>query len=420
MNFKFIVNDDLLRTENEISMYSGNMNTYTFELQFSEKWSGFAKFAVFIKNMTAYNVVINGNLVVVPAEILEMAGEVLFGVFGNSDGDEVLRLSTNMLSFNIERGSYINGDAPIPPSADVWEQLVIKTVPKIGENGNWNVYDMSSQAYIDTGVVADTSRITYTKDEIDAVIANKQDRDFILEAVIDESGNAALTFDKDIYGTRGEVFDVTRQMSAEGRNVWLRITSGLLSAWMDMEINGHKIIPLTSCMSDELTFRGALFNSATGNTYVSVWLDADGGISFDLQDTGERMVDKVGDLPDTFPSTAAVYEAIRGDVITEIANNLLVLEDRQDAQLGVLSEIMLGLPMFRRDNLLRRYTSSFSFISGDEASVIKDWEGLVWKGDDVDSDGVFTPQANTMYEVSVKCVGKTNGNPVFVARVGAV
>ena len=106
----------------------------------------------------------------------------------------------------------------------------------------------------------------------------------------------------------------------------------------------------------------------------------------------------------------------RANVITQIDDTTLVLENKQDAQLGELTELILTMP----DAIESTYQSNFSFVTGDEAPVITDWAGLIRKGDDVDGDGVFTPQVNTMYEVNVKCIGKTNEKPVIVARVGAV
>ena len=43
-----------------------------------------------------------------------------------------------------------------------------------------------------------------------------------------------------------------------------------------------------------------------------------------------------------------------------------------------------------------------------------------WCGDDCDENGVFTPQANTHYEISFKRVGTdSDNNPIIIARVGA-
>lgn len=52
--------------------------------------------------------------------------------------------------------------------------------------------------------------------------------------------------------------------------------------------------------------------------------------------------------------------------------------------------------------------------------VYEDELGTKYFGDDCDENGVFTPQANTHYEISFKRVGNdTSGNPLIIARVGA-
>ena len=68
------------------------------------------------------------------------------------------------------------------------------------------------------------------------------------------------------------------------------------------------------------------------------------------------------------------------------------------------------------------YQSYISFKSGATATTItiSTFDGtLKFKGDDC-ANGIFTPAANTVYEVALKCVGMdSNNKPYIVARVGA-
>ena len=68
------------------------------------------------------------------------------------------------------------------------------------------------------------------------------------------------------------------------------------------------------------------------------------------------------------------------------------------------------------------YQSYISFKSGATATTItiSTFDGtLKFKGDDC-TNGIFTPAANTVYEVALKCIGMdSNNKPYIVARVGA-
>ena len=68
------------------------------------------------------------------------------------------------------------------------------------------------------------------------------------------------------------------------------------------------------------------------------------------------------------------------------------------------------------------YQSYISFKSGATATTItiSTFDGtLKFKGDDC-ANGIFTPAANTVYEVALKCIGMdSNNKPYIVARVGA-
>jgi hypothetical protein len=109
----------------------------------------------------------------------------------------------------------------------------------------------------------------------------------------------------------------------------------------------------------------------------------------------------------------ALDRKIKPDVITSINGTTLYLYDNQDAQLGEIASLVLAMP----ENVEATYYSSFNFKSGEEPTVLSySSTPIIWCGDDCDSDGVFVPEANTVYEVSIKNLG-TNG---IVARVGVV
>lgn len=114
---------------------------------------------------------------------------------------------------------------------------------------------------------------------------------------------------------------------------------------------------------------------------------------------------------------ANAINALSPTIITSVNNNTLVLANNQEARLGMLSTLILSIP----DNITALYESEFSFNSGTTATTLTyPATPVTWRGDDCDEEGLFAPEANTNYEVSIKCMGfNADGTPIVLARVGA-
>ena len=111
-------------------------------------------------------------------------------------------------------------------------------------------------------------------------------------------------------------------------------------------------------------------------------------------------------------------------VIPEGAVGNIMLSDNTECLLngaaGASTAITLTLPAI---DAAKGYNSYFVFSSGATPTTITLsalFDGtLKFKGDDC-ANGIFTPAANTVYEVALKCVGTdSNNKPYIVARVGA-
>ncbi len=109
-------------------------------------------------------------------------------------------------------------------------------------------------------------------------------------------------------------------------------------------------------------------------------------------------------------------------VIPEGAAGNITLSDNTEYLLngaaGASTAITLTLPAI---DATKGYSSYFVFKSGETAATLTvSFDGtLVFKGDDC-ANGTFTPAANTVYEVALKCIGMdSNNKPYIVARVGA-
>lgn len=109
-----------------------------------------------------------------------------------------------------------------------------------------------------------------------------------------------------------------------------------------------------------------------------------------------------------------------------LSGDILVLENGLNARLGNYSDLTtLTLQMPEDVDFTSRYTmynSSFTLHCGDiPPTLIYAGAPIRWAGDDVSYDGIFTPQANTIYEVWVTFVDiDKEGNPIISARVGIV
>lgn len=149
------------------------------------------------------------------------------------------------------------------------------------------------------------------------------------------------------------------------------------------------------------------------NMCITRWGD------FDFDDNEEYIVEKWYEWEDMFATTEVVNnKANKTTISTSISNNTLVLNHNKEARLGERTSLILSMP----NTIDERYESYFTFISGAIATNLSyEADTIKWSGDDVDSEGEFTPEPNTIYEVAVKYLGNdVEGNPIISARVGVV
>lgn len=91
---------------------------------FSQDWNGLVKTAQFSQNGTTYSVAITDDMCLLPAEIGE--GEFDISVFGQLPG-KTLRITTLSVRANMKKSGFVpDGQTPIPPTADLYSQLIEK------------------------------------------------------------------------------------------------------------------------------------------------------------------------------------------------------------------------------------------------------------------------------------------------------
>ncbi len=153
MNYSFTTEKEILKADTEVILYSGNVATYTFTFRFDTHWDGLSGIAVFTKGGVTYNVVIDNDMLVVPHEILETAGMCQFGIYAVTKDDNAKRISSCRLLFEVKPGAYTNGEAPKPPTPDVWESLFRRSIPTI-KDGFWHIYNPLTESFESTGISA--------------------------------------------------------------------------------------------------------------------------------------------------------------------------------------------------------------------------------------------------------------------------
>lgn len=150
MIFEFTINNDYLKSAEVSAGNSGSKNVYTCQFEIDGEYRSFIWFCVFRSEENTYLQKLIDGTCMIPYEILKSSGSIQIGCYA-TDTDGSKRVSTNWVNLYINEGAYCNATAPEVPTADVWETLVSKTVPVIGDNGNWFLYDLTAEKYVDSG-----------------------------------------------------------------------------------------------------------------------------------------------------------------------------------------------------------------------------------------------------------------------------
>lgn len=155
MEFSFVINNTRLSSKENKIPYTGNVNSYQCLFDIHSDIEGLAWFCVFAVDDDCYVQPIIDNACYIPHEVLVSENKIKLGCYAtNLSQDDYKRVSTNWLYFKSLAGAYTEGTTPDIPEPDVWETLVLKSVPKIGDNGNWYVFNIEKGEYVDTGVKA--------------------------------------------------------------------------------------------------------------------------------------------------------------------------------------------------------------------------------------------------------------------------
>ena len=166
VEFSFKIKNDRIMQGEDLSGNTGNVNVYKCIFDIECEFPDLMWFCVFKQDDSVYRQLIEDGSCIIPYEVLTNPLPVYIGCYGTTAYEEIKRVSTNLIQFDVRPGAYSESTAPEVPEPDVWETLVGRAVPIIGENGNWFLYDLKQNKYIDTGYPSRGEGSALTKEEL--------------------------------------------------------------------------------------------------------------------------------------------------------------------------------------------------------------------------------------------------------------
>lgn len=122
MSVKFVVQgQNLYRFSKEPILADKSVEFVELEFTFSSEWDGTSKTAQFIQDDKVYSQVLNDNRCYLPQELNE--GSFYLSVFGYKGSK---RATARKLQMSLEDSGFSQGDVPIPPTPDLYAQLLVK------------------------------------------------------------------------------------------------------------------------------------------------------------------------------------------------------------------------------------------------------------------------------------------------------
>ena len=197
---------NLLRITNKIealgiwdSIPSDSINSVVIEFEFAEDWKNLLCVAQFTQGEKTYNVVIENNRCVLPTEL--KIGNVMLSVFGTKTDGTPFRETSIPFCFEIyDAGFTSTAETPIPPTPDLYEQLIDKFSKDVVNslNGKTGKVDIVADEGIsvddtETGKIKIKSTATITidpemSDTSENPVQNKVVKGYV-DSKIDETAN---------------------------------------------------------------------------------------------------------------------------------------------------------------------------------------------------------------------------------------
>ena len=141
---------------------AGSVGVFKAEFAFDEVWDGLTKTAVFITRKITRSMLLDVNdECIIPWEVLEHPADLYIGCVGV---DENKIITTNPAGpISITLGVDPSADPGAVPTPTEMQQIIAlfntaasaavsaARQPYVGVNGNWYIYDIATEAYVDSG-----------------------------------------------------------------------------------------------------------------------------------------------------------------------------------------------------------------------------------------------------------------------------
>ena len=208
-----------------------HINANTVHWEFCERWDGMVITAQFTQSGKTYDVLVDEvtKTTTLPNELV--AGEVDISAFGEHPVSGV-RITTIPVKKKIDKSGFVgDGETPIPPTPDLYAQLLEKVnktaIPHIGANGNWWFDDW------DSGVAA-TAEVDAARqaavNEINRAAANQMlEIDNKFQNTMKDIPETYTELDADVKSLKDTKADAIRDTSAKAVAHELHAQSGPMS-----------------------------------------------------------------------------------------------------------------------------------------------------------------------------------------------
>ncbi len=153
---EFEVNNQIIVRKDEFSVVADSKNYLKAHFKLSAEWQGDV-IALFGYERRVFQVLLDeNNSCSVPFEVIKTPS---FSVSLACGTEELV--TANVLNVNVEASGFAEGEEPLEPTPDLWQQYIAKmqdnienALPYIGDNGHWFLYNAEIEDYEDTGILA--------------------------------------------------------------------------------------------------------------------------------------------------------------------------------------------------------------------------------------------------------------------------
>ncbi len=153
---EFEVKNQIIERKDSFSVVADSKNYLKAHFELSEEWQGDVVALFGYAGRVVQVLLDEDNSCIVPFEVIKTP---CFSVSLVCGTEEIV--TANVLNVNVEASGFAEGEESQEPTPDLWQQYMAKmqgnienSLPYIGDNGHWFLYNVETQDYEDTGILA--------------------------------------------------------------------------------------------------------------------------------------------------------------------------------------------------------------------------------------------------------------------------